>query len=152
MGYQSNVRMVIEAPRDLILAELASARLVDTGRAKECLEELVVVAIPKDGDDDIELAAIVLRGNGWKWYLSYADVQWFENLWTRFAELCEEVDSHDGGNFIRGGFVRIGEETADIEERSFGEDGWELVSVQRMIDCSYEYAQSTDDIRPSCKA
>jgi hypothetical protein len=66
--------------------------------------------------------------NDVKWYPSYPDVQMFETMLSAF-----EGDGIDG---YCTEFVRIGEETGDIEERCTGDNNEYHLSVRREIDCN----------------
>lgn len=68
-----------------------------------------------------------------KWYESYPDVQAMEALFTFTSEMNEDEEGTTR-DWYSGFFVRIGEETADIEEKSFGSDPWDLISVTRGLD------------------
>jgi hypothetical protein len=54
----------------------------------------------------------ILYGADWKWYPDYEDVQAWDELWENMQDI-------EG---ISGYFVRVGEETNDIEEMEFGDD------------------------------
>jgi hypothetical protein len=62
-----------------------------------------------------------------KWYPSYADVQAFETMLEEFGDdipgYCTE-------------FVRIGEESDDIEQRQTGNNNEYYLQVRRSIDCN----------------
>jgi hypothetical protein len=73
---------------------------------------------------------------GVKWYDSYPYVQNHEALRRYFADAHEE---HNDSYEIDTRFVRIGEETGDIDETDTGDDHWDLherlnVSVSLVID------------------
>ena len=72
-----------------------------------------------------------------KWYEAYADVQAMEALFTFTSEMNEDEEGTTR-DWYSGSFVRIGEETADIEERTFGPDPWDQLCVTR----SMEFDQS----------
>jgi len=66
-----------------------------------------------------------------KWYPSYPDVQMFEKMLAAFTG--------DGDEDIKGyctEFVRIGEETEDVEERHTGDNNQYYLTVRRTIDCN----------------
>lgn len=67
-----------------------------------------------------------------KWYESYVDVQWHE-------QLLEKVNTYDTGNYR---FVRIGEEYEDVEVTQHDPTYFEMydyVDVNRSIDFSPPY-------------
>lgn len=69
---------------------------------------------------------IHIEATDWKWYDTYDEVKWCEDLWAYFDKKAEE----DKG--LNGIFIRIGEETNDIEDRYFNK-GYELANVSREI-------------------
>lgn len=62
-----------------------------------------------------------------KWYPSYADVQMFEAMLTT-------IDGEIEGYCTE--FVRVGEETDDVEQRHTGENNEYYLQVRREIDCN----------------
>ena len=62
-----------------------------------------------------------------KWYPSYPDVQMFEKM-------VEAFDGDVPGYCTE--FVRVGEETEDVEERHAGDNNQYYLSVRRLIDCN----------------
>ena len=71
-----------------------------------------------------------------KWYEGYAEVDAFEQFWNKFMELVEEGDEGDDPIDWAAEFIRIGENTDDIEERCVGDNDW-LIQVSRIIDRNY---------------
>ena len=78
-----------------------------------------------------------------KWYDSYPEVMAFERFFGQFGDLCEkrvpdspaeDVDTESVDWAAE--FIRIGENTDDIEERSLGEADW-LLRVSRTIETDY---------------
>ena len=69
-----------------------------------------------------------------KWYETYEDVQCHEKLLDLASEWIkmQEDDTNMGGSCIRWGFVRIGEESGDVDERHDNE-GYDLVYLTRGI-------------------
>ena len=68
-----------------------------------------------------------------KWYPSYADVQMFEKMVSMFK------GSGDDDEDIKGyctEFVRIGEESDDVEEVHTGHNTHYYLQVRRTIDCN----------------
>jgi hypothetical protein len=68
-----------------------------------------------------------------KWYEAYPDVQSMEELF-RFVESFNTDDKGEDRPWYTGMFCRIGEETNDVEEHSFGEEPWNLVYVTRSLE------------------
>lgn len=66
-----------------------------------------------------------------KWYESYPDVMWHEALIELAAEWANDEDNHSE---IAYAFVRIGEETEDIEEKNGGDYDYSWVQVNRSIE------------------
>jgi hypothetical protein len=55
---------------------------------------------------------VMFHAEDWKWYDGYTIVEAFKTLW-------EQIQGLEG---ISGYFCRVGEETGDVEEDSFGDD------------------------------
>ena len=72
----------------------------------------------------------------WKWYDDYDDVKCHERL----LDLAEEyIDAQNSNKAMRNltisyGFVRIGEETDDIDTKYGGDDGYSLIYPTRSIE------------------
>ena len=66
-----------------------------------------------------------------KWYESFADVQTHEALLNLASEWDNDEDNHAHIGYA---FVRIGEESNDIEERLSESADWSWVSVGRSIE------------------
>jgi hypothetical protein len=54
----------------------------------------------------------IMYGDGWKWYPDYEDVK-------EFHKMFEAMESIEG---ISGYFLRVGEESGDVDQREFGDD------------------------------
>lgn len=123
MGYRSDVRMIISGPKDELLAAFASFAL--EGVQKEWLDEFIIA-------DDGSRQAVAILGHGgtsWKWYDDYEDVQAYERIWSYFGER-DDVFS--------GAFIRVGEDSEDIEQRYFGAYGDELAWTSSQIVSEYD--------------
>ena len=89
-------------------------------------------------DDDFEIDEknlfIKFYAESVKWYDNYSDVQCHEALLELADDwITQQVeDKRLEGSCIRWGFVRIGEENDDIDERH-NNDGYELVYLTRGI-------------------
>jgi hypothetical protein len=60
-----------------------------------------------------------------KWYDDYEDIKQFDAVW----EALQEIDG------VSGVYVRIGEETTDLEEEYFGEQpSFDEINMRRYID------------------
>jgi hypothetical protein len=66
-----------------------------------------------------------------KWYESYEDVQHHEALIELAAEWANDEDNHSE---IAYSFVRIGEETDDIDEKNGGDYDCDWLNVSRSIE------------------
>jgi hypothetical protein len=71
----------------------------------------------------------------WKWYESYSGVACHESLLNLADEYIEAQENNQAMQnlTISYGFVRIGEETNDIDERYGGDDGYSLLYPVRSI-------------------
>ena len=65
-----------------------------------------------------------------KWYDSYADVTFIEGMYKDFTKTLGDTPDY---NYE---YIRIGEDTLDIEEECGG-DGFNYLSVGRSIDISF---------------
>ena len=127
MGYRSCVGICFTRDSD---KAPAIPLLITLAKMKELLstdyfEETWNVADSGWNDDEF-----VFYVEDVKWYEGYSDVQAME----KFFEFVESMNRDDDGNdrdWYSGSFVRIGEETADIEEKSFGPDPWDQLYVVR---------------------
>lgn len=122
MGYRSDVAMCIEGTA--VPALLAAVRM-DPEMSKQAAERLDEVVVTEDG--------IYLAFQDTKWYSDYDDVRWYERLYSMAEDMSEGSDGTDGVD-LSGLFMRIGEETGDIEERYFGEPDWDKMQIRRAID------------------
>jgi hypothetical protein len=77
-----------------------------------------------------------------KWYEDYEDVKCHMSLLQLAQDWAENTDEKNGevaGNKHIGGiFVRVGENSDDITEESFGEYDWDWVRVNREVVCDWE--------------
>ena len=77
---------------------------------------------------------IAFYEDGVKWYESYADVKAHERLYEIAEEYAEQYGSETMNNPVSCAFIRIGEETDDVEERGGGYDPWNIMYVSRSIE------------------
>lgn len=129
MGYRSDVRILISGPKDELLAAFAS--FVLEGVQKEWLDEFIIA-------DDGPGQAVAILGHGgtnWKWYDDYEDVQAYERIWNYFS-------GRDDVFF--GAFVRVGEDSEDVEQRYFGSYGGDLAWTSTRIVTEYDGTVLTD--------
>ena len=133
--------MVIVGPKDKMRAELVSLKMNDAGIAEHVLDDKGL-HIFEDGNDLV----FYLTGD-FKWYPEYVDVQAYTRVFEHFRGLYDDPDSPDTApDKYEGAFVRIGEEDDDIETSYFGDDPYELASVQRGIYSRYD-GRNAPDIR-----
>lgn len=153
MGYRSNVRMVIHGPKEVILAGFGALALTGDATMHECLAEWAITedGVQKTvGEPDVPLAVAILGkgGTDWKWYGSYEWVAAHEKIFAYFEELYEDRPNERPYNLLSGAFARIGEDTDDIVTQFWGNDPYDLLSVQRTIDCPYD-SEEKPDLRAS---
>jgi len=114
-------------PKDLFNTFLAEAKVKE--ETKLCFDD-------DDGAFEIDMdnLAITFFAESVKWYESYSDVQCHEALLDLANEWIaqHEEDNRLRNSPIRWGFVRVGEEADDIEEKN-NNDGYELVYLTRGI-------------------
>lgn len=78
---------------------------------------------------------IVFHEHDLKWYSDYNDVQSHERVYQIAEEYAEEYDGSEYvNNPVSCAFIRIGEESDDVEERGSGYDHWSVMNVYRGIE------------------
>lgn len=148
MGYRSDVRMVIRGPEEVILREFANLRLLGDNVMQGALDEWHVVDI--NGPAQASRYALAILGEGgtnWKWYSDYPDVQAHTRVFEHFRKLHEDAEPKSLEEILDGAFVRLGEDTCDIDEEYFGESPYDLARPVRSIECSYDIT-GRPDLRP----
>ena len=113
MGYRSSVVCLMYGNNDIgdntIVKEFVRSRVeAYSGDA----EGHVKASFNYDG------WGVKFQADDWKWYDSYPDIQFLEALFDEFEELVIGDDASNTSYALE--FVRIGEETDDIEERMRG--------------------------------
>lgn len=123
MGYRSDGLWVIKGDKDVVLAAWTAALMLtpetkidDAGR-KEVLDSFSLFEVEGTG-------YIRMEYSDWKWYESFPDIQFYEQLWNHFVSYAEQG--------LSGHSIRIGENDDDIERHEFGKDYFN-VSVSRAI-------------------
>ena len=125
MGYRSQVMALIYPERgsDDMVAKYEQLKVLMATTFKDvtdeyfgsCMEWMDADRVLKFTIDDV------------KWYPSYEDVQAFETMLDEFGDdipgYCTE-------------FVRIGEESGDIEQRQAGDNNEYYLQVRCEIDCN----------------
>lgn len=149
MGYRSDVRMVIQGPKELILTGFAALALTGDQVMQEALKEWglkedgVQVTV---GEPDTPLAVAILGRGGvdWKWYDSYGDVQAHTAIFNHFQQLYDDFPNELPYLWLTGAFARIGEDDDDIKTDYWGNEPYELLSIRRSIDCPYDSVEGLD--------
>lgn len=137
MGYRSDVTSLIYGTEDAIDALLAR-QMLETGT--NCVKALEAAEVrrlqrkvtrygphPDYEPYTVTLTFLILEGQGWKWYDNYDDVKCWEHALRLVDEMGAEMD-------ISFDFVRVGEETGDIDDRSGGSDPQSYARVRTSID------------------
>lgn len=140
MGYRSQVRSLIYGEPELIDTLLAKEKLAGEKGIQHMFDGFITVTetmtrvythtTNPDGTTEstpheTPMKVIDLEGTDWKWYDSYDDVK-------HWHALLAEAD----GLGLHYEFVRIGEETGDIETESSA-DAHYLLQVYTSIEASY---------------
>lgn len=146
MGYYSDVYMAVRAPKEWLLAEIATLRLTGDEARQQALDELTLI----EDNDNKDFAILYLHDNC-KWYSGYPDVAAIEAVWDHFVGALDEAQSPDAAEDdprrnIDMAFVRAGEEDDDIESRYHGSDPFDLVRPNRSVEVSFDL--EAKDIRP----
>lgn len=105
MGYRSDVKSLIYGDVERMKVFIVKTKLLGENNALALFKDSIDIQTVKV-DPNTELTCIELHGEDWKWYESYEDVKAWEAL-------LKEAEK-DGLDYE---FVRIGEESNDIEER-----------------------------------
>jgi len=135
MGYRSQVRSLIYGDPDKLQA-LVTKHMLEGGmafadksglRRYRMTRKVYTATDDHDGRAyewvDHEVEVLDLYGDDWKWYPDYPDVQEWERLLADAPEFDLSTE-----------FVRIGEETEDIEQSShIADDGDSYLGISRQI-------------------
>lgn len=129
MGYRSEVAFCLRVKEPEQFVALAKVNAEDA--LKEMLDNMYYI----EGEGD--LTYILFTHNYWKWY---------EDSEKALAGLMEMAKNYDKDFACK--FARVGEETNDIEEEAFGEDGWylEFPCVMRGLDLGVAKAENLTPI------
>lgn len=127
MGYRSTVAYVIQFEDAEHKKEFVAVHKLDDS-LKDAIDELNHL------DDDTSYLSLYV--DDVKWYTGYEDVQMHERLLARIEELSND-ESYEKAISAR--FVRLGEETSDVQEDGYGTDPWEIgLWVARHVESEYE--------------
>lgn len=117
MGYRSNVVCVMYGNNDIgcntIVKEFVRSRVEaysDSAHPEAAAH--VKNAFNYDG------WGVMFQADDWKWYDSYPDIQFLEQLFDEFEELLIGDDASDTAYALE--FIRLGEDSDDVEERMRG--------------------------------
>ena len=127
MGYRSSVGICFKRESD---EAPAIPLLITLANMKEVLPTDYFEKEWNDHDYGWDNDKFVFYVEDVKWYDAYPSVVAMD----KFFEFIESMNTDDDGDirdWYSGSFVRIGEETADIEEKSFGPDPWDQLYVVR---------------------
>lgn len=108
MGYYSEVRYLVTGKEEVVTAMLAAWRLSDNDAAMQFDE--VVITPYREG-----LSLLSFHMENGKWYDRYPDV----SMHMRFLDFTEDYE-------VKGVFIRMGEDDADIESSSYGQADYDL--------------------------
>jgi hypothetical protein len=139
MGYRSEVAYTIRFVDDRVddtsgMPNVKESFYLFLAEAKA--NELTSRAL---NDESIEIDTDRLQINFYaqelKWYPSYEGVKAHEALCQMAVEWAEDVEekTHKHNPYIGHVFVRIGEDTSDIEEACVGTGDWDWVRSSRQI-------------------
>lgn len=127
MGYRSKVIYAIVAPKETMISFLVAAKLSDPiiGSA---IDEMRLMAWGNTH------SIIAQDFSDVKWYEDYDDVKSHTAFWNYADENHEDLK-------IYGRFVRVGEESDDVEIKSFGDgdDIYDLADVSIDINTSIDF-------------
>ena len=135
MGYRSQIHFTILGKRDAVISQIVAFRLSDP-KPEEALKWCCFLPA---GDD----LAIKFHGDDWKWYPDYEDVGALTRLFKFFKDAEENPDSELR---FEGAFVRVGEDSDDIETTYFGDDPYELEQVSRAVHSQFDFDESAKSI------
>ena len=130
MGYRSQVLMRIESPnlKEIIL-EMALTSKINWSAIKTTWVDSL----------QFNTTRIELQLDQMKWYDTYEEVRMIESFWSYMEDVEIEEGKRDHQNYsLDGVFLRIGEDTNDIEEKFIG-NGWELAHVNSFITVEHDW-------------
>lgn len=138
MGYRSVVAAAITVDRQYVQGTDWEDRQYDKEKFKEVVGKLKLLITNEYLLNSIgwKNGVITLYIDWVKWYDDYEEVQQWDTFW-------HAVQQEAG---ISGVFVRIGEETDDIQQDSFGEDPvYDLCEVTRGVSIDPINVKETED-------
>jgi len=139
MGYRSQVGYVISFDWDIDWTEhatdadkkLKGKDVFHTFITEAKANEETKLCFDEESPLEINENQLLLKFHvdDWKWYDSFDDVKCHENLLNLAEEYVEAQENNQAMQnlTISYGFVRIGEDVNDIDERYGGNDGYRLI-------------------------
>jgi len=131
MGYRSDVAYTIRFTTDDTRAKHSFYVFLAEAKAKAATAACFNEPAWSEFQVDEGRFRINFSAEDVKWYDSFPDVACHEALIELAAEWANDEDNHSGIAFS---FIRIGEESNDIEEKGGGDYDWSWLSVNRSID------------------
>ena len=126
MGYRSDVAYMIQfQKKEDYWGFVAEAK---------CDPETAICFVDEGFKQNDAMLAIQFGADQVKWYPDYEDVKCHQELWAKARD--RELKSH---GICDGYFARIGEESDDIEERSFGDEPpYDYINIERALHINWE--------------
>jgi hypothetical protein len=101
--------------------------------AKKCFDDTYDINVHLTVNK--EARTILFHEDSLKWYDSYEDVKAHERLYEIMVEYADDFNEKQGmENPVSCTFIRIGEESDDVEDRGSGNDPWSIASVYTSVD------------------
>jgi hypothetical protein len=128
MGYRSQVAYAVRGKKEDVIPVLMTLRLEGSTAIKEALNELSA----SECDGVLTLAG---QWSNVKWYPDYKNVTTLTAIFEKFKY---EKNANERSLFD-GAFVRIGEDDSDVETDYWGDDPYDLVSLNRTVHLEVPY-------------
>jgi hypothetical protein len=110
MGYRSEVRAIVYGSKDQLDALITAQRLIEGSTVFKDFEGSITRHEFSLAGVESKFHGLVLAGDSWKWYPVYDVVI----VWEKFMEAAEEMG-------LLWEFIRVGEESGDVEHRMSAE-------------------------------
>jgi len=123
MGYRTDGTWLIRGTVEDITAAMVSARMNIPSPAGELDMDFSLFEVYEARWGDKIVGYIKFEFEGWKWYSSYADIQWLERLWMHWRE----------NPALSGTRVHVGEEENDVEVDRFGDDPTDVYITREIV-------------------
>ena len=128
MGYRSQVAFAVRGKKEDVIPVLMTLRLKGSTAIKEALNKLS--ASERDG-----ILTLAGQWDSVKWYPNYEDVKALTAILKKF----KDEENEDERSLFEGAFVRIGEDASDVETDYWGDDPYDLVSLNRTVHLEVPY-------------